>query len=48
MKYIPHWLITVLIIIVVIILLAIVVAALGGFDWVVHIGHFHLNIGVTK
>lgn len=47
-NWIPRWLITLFVVIVVIILLAIIVAALGGFDWVVNIGHFHLNIGVTK
>lgn len=47
-RYVPHWLITLLIVIVVIILLAIVVSALGGFDWTVQVGHFHWDIGVRR
>jgi hypothetical protein len=48
MSWIPHWLVTLLVIVIVIILLAIVIGAFGGFDWVLHIGHFHWDIGVTK
>jgi cytochrome b561 len=47
-RYVPHWLVTLLIVIVVIILLAIVVSALGGFDWTVQVGHFHWDIGVRR
>ncbi len=46
----PGWaafIIWVLIVIVIIILVALAVHALGGFNWVVKIGHFHLQIGVT-
>lgn len=46
----PGWaafIIGLIIVIVVIILVALVVHALGGFDWNLHIGHFHLQIGVS-
>lgn len=48
MGFIPRWLIWILVVIIVIIVLSIVVSALGGFDWVVHIGHLHWDIGVSK
>ena len=47
-RYVPHWLITLLIVVVAIILLAIVIGALGGFDWTVQVGHFHWDIGVRR
>lgn len=46
----PGWLafiIYLLIAVVIIILVAMVVHALGGFNWSLKIGHFHLGIGVT-
>jgi hypothetical protein len=42
-----RWLIYVLVVIVILILVALVVHALGGFDWVLKIGHFHMTLGVT-
>ena len=42
-----RWLIYLLVAIVILILVALVVHALGGFDWVLRVGHFHLVIGVT-
>jgi len=42
-----YWLVWLLIAVIVIILFALVVHALGGFDWSLHIGHFHLQIGVS-
>jgi hypothetical protein len=47
-KWIPGWLVTLLIVIIVIIIFAVIVSALGGFNWVLQIGHFHWDIGVTK
>jgi hypothetical protein len=47
-SWFPHWLLTVLIVVIVVIILAIVIGALGGFEWVLRIGHFHLDIGVSK
>lgn len=48
MRFVPRWLVTLLVTIVIILLLGIVVAALGGFDWSILIGHFHWNIGVRR
>jgi len=46
----PGWvafLLWLLIVVVLIILVAMVVHALGGFEWKLQIGHFHLVLGVT-
>jgi hypothetical protein len=48
MRYVPHWLVVLLVVVVVVIVLALLVAALGGFNGSVQIGHFHLDIGVSK
>jgi hypothetical protein len=41
------WLLWLLLAIILVIVLALVVHALGGFDWVLRIGHFHWELGVS-
>ncbi|HEY5986263.1 MAG TPA: hypothetical protein VIV12_07805 [Streptosporangiaceae bacterium] len=41
------WLLWLLVVIILVIVLALVVHALGGFDWVLRIGHFHWQLGVS-
>jgi hypothetical protein len=41
------WFLWLLVVIIVVIVLALVVHALGGFDWVLRIGHFHWQVGVS-
>jgi hypothetical protein len=48
MRYIPHWLVVLAIVVIVIIILALIIGALGGFQWLLQVGHFHLDVGVTK
>ncbi len=42
------WWFRLLIAVIVVILVALVVSALGGFNWVLEIGRFHLDVGVRR
>ena len=42
-----RWLIWLLVVVILLILMALIVHALGGFDWSLRVGHFHLRLGVS-